>query len=42
MSKTTETVCQAAPLAVRAAKEAMIRGLGMSLEEGMNKELAQI
>jgi E-phenylitaconyl-CoA hydratase len=28
-------ICQAAPLAVRAAKEAMVRGSGMTLEEGL-------
>ena len=30
-----EAICQAGPLAVRASKEAMIRGAGMSLEEGL-------
>ena len=30
-----EVICQAGPLAVRAAKEAMIRGSGMTLEEGL-------
>jgi len=30
-----DTLCQAAPLAVRAAKEAMIRGAAMSMEEGL-------
>jgi enoyl-CoA hydratase/carnithine racemase len=33
-----EAICQAAPLAVRAAKEAMIRGTSMSLEEGLQLE----
>lgn len=33
-----ETICQAGPLAVRKAKEAMIRGLSMSLEEGLRLE----
>jgi len=33
-----EVICQAAPLAVRAAKEAMIRGSGMTLEEGLRLE----
>mgnify|MGYP000070600776 CR=1 FL=1 len=33
-----ETICQAAPLAVRAAKEAMIRGYSMPLEEGLRLE----
>ena len=33
-----EAICQAAPLAVRAAKEAMIRGYGMTLEEGLRLE----
>jgi E-phenylitaconyl-CoA hydratase len=36
--KLAETICKAAPLAVRAAKEAMIRGLDMSLEEGLRLE----
>jgi enoyl-CoA hydratase len=36
--KLAETICQAAPLAVRAAKEAMMRGLDMSLEEGLRLE----
>lgn len=29
------TICQAGPLAVRAAKEAMLRGINMTLEEGL-------
>jgi len=33
-----ETICQVAPLAVRAAKEAMIRGYSMTLEEGLRLE----
>ena len=33
-----EIICQAGPLAVRAAKEAMIRGCGMTLEEGLRLE----
>ena len=35
-----ETICQAGPLAVRAAKEAMLRGSSMSLEEGLRLENA--
>jgi len=35
-----ETICQAGPLAVRAAKEAMIRGSGLTLEEGLRLENA--
>ena len=35
-----ETICQAGPLAVRAAKEAMIRGSDMTLEEGLRLENA--
>jgi enoyl-CoA hydratase/carnithine racemase len=33
-----EAICQNAPLAVRAAKEAMIKGTGMSLEDGLRLE----
>ncbi len=33
-----EIICQAGPLAVRAAKEAMIRGCSMTLEEGLRLE----
>ena len=33
-----ETICQAGPLAVRAAKEAMIRGSSMPLEDGLQLE----
>ena len=36
--KLAETICEAAPLAVRTAKECMVRGLGMSLEEGLRLE----
>ena len=36
--KLAETICQTAPLAVRTAKEAMMRGLDMSLEEGLRLE----
>ena len=35
-----ETICQAGPLAVRAAKEAMVRGSSMTLEEGLRLENA--
>jgi enoyl-CoA hydratase/carnithine racemase len=33
-----ESICQNGPLAVRAAKEAMIRGMSMSLEDGLRLE----
>jgi len=33
-----EAICKAAPLAVRSAKEAMIRGSAMTLEEGLRLE----
>ncbi len=33
-----ETICRAGPLAVRAAKEAMIRGSSLTLEEGLRLE----
>lgn len=33
-----EVICQAAPLAVRAAKEAMVRGYSLTLEEGLRLE----
>jgi len=33
-----EAICQAAPLAVRAAKEAMIRGSGLTLHDGLRLE----
>jgi enoyl-CoA hydratase/carnithine racemase len=35
-----ETLCQASPLAVRAAKEAMIRGSSMPLNDGILLERA--
>jgi len=35
-----EAICQAGPLAVRAAKEAMIRGSSMPLEDGLRLERA--
>jgi enoyl-CoA hydratase/carnithine racemase len=37
-----ETICKAAPLAVRAAKEAMLRGAAMTLEEGLRLENALV
>jgi enoyl-CoA hydratase/carnithine racemase len=36
--KIAEAICQAGPLAVRAAKECMMRGLDLSLEEGLRLE----
>jgi enoyl-CoA hydratase/carnithine racemase len=36
--KLAESICKAAPLAVRAVKEAMVRGLSMSLEDGLQLE----
>ena len=36
--KTAEIICRNAPIAVRAAKEAMVRGLNMSLEDGLQLE----
>lgn len=36
--KLAEAICEAAPVAVRAAKEAMMRGLSMSLENGLRLE----
>ncbi len=36
-----EVICQAGPLAVRAAKEAMIRGSSMTLNDGLQLESAQ-
>jgi len=33
-----ETICKAGPLAVRAAKEAMVRGYSMTLEDGLRLE----
>ena len=35
-----ETICQAGPLAVRAAKEAMLRGSSLTLEDGLRLENA--
>ncbi|MFC1893006.1 enoyl-CoA hydratase/isomerase family protein [Chloroflexota bacterium] len=35
-----EVICRAAPLAVRAAKEAMVRGSSLTLEEGLRLENA--
>jgi enoyl-CoA hydratase/carnithine racemase len=35
-----QTLCEAAPLAVKVAKEQMIRGLGMSLEDGLTFEFS--
>jgi enoyl-CoA hydratase/carnithine racemase len=35
-----EDICKAAPLAVRAAKEAMIKGIDLPFEEGLNLESA--
>ncbi len=37
-----ETICDSGPLAVRAAKEAMVRGMNMSLEEGLRLETTLI
>ena len=36
--KIAETICEVAPLAVRTAKECMMRGLSMGLEEGLQLE----
>lgn len=36
--KMAEDICRTAPLAVRTAKECMMRGLGMSLEDGLRLE----
>ena len=36
--KLAETICRAGPLAVRTAKETMMRGLSMSLEDGLQLE----
>jgi enoyl-CoA hydratase/carnithine racemase len=36
--KLAETICKAAPLAVRVVKEAMMRGLSMNLEDGLQLE----
>jgi len=37
-----ENICQAAPLAVRAAKEAMVRGCNMDLNDGLRLENALV
>ncbi|MGD9117006.1 MAG: enoyl-CoA hydratase-related protein [Dehalococcoidia bacterium] len=37
-----EAICKAAPLAVRAAKEAMLRGSAMTIEEGLRLENALV
>jgi enoyl-CoA hydratase/carnithine racemase len=37
-----QAICQAAPLAVRAAKEAMLRGSAMTIEEGLRLENALV
>jgi len=37
-----EALCQAGPLAVRAAKEAMVRGASMTLEDGLRLENALV
>ncbi len=36
--KMAQTICEVAPLAVRAAKELMLRGIDMSLDEGLRLE----
>ncbi|RJR41306.1 MAG: hypothetical protein C4576_18065 [Desulfobacteraceae bacterium] len=36
--KLAQAICDAAPLAVQTAKECMVRGLGISLEEGLRLE----
>jgi enoyl-CoA hydratase/carnithine racemase len=36
--KIAESICEAAPLAVRTAKECMLRGISMSLEDGLRLE----
>jgi len=36
--KLAEAICEVAPLAVRTAKECMVRGLSMSLEDGLRLE----
>jgi enoyl-CoA hydratase/carnithine racemase len=36
--KMAESICKAGPLAVRTAKESLYRGLGMTLEEGLQLE----
>jgi E-phenylitaconyl-CoA hydratase len=37
-----QVICQAAPLAVRSAKEAMLRGSAMTLEEGLRLESSMV
>ncbi len=37
-----EAICQASPLAVRASKEAMIRGYSMTLEDGLRLEFSLV
>jgi enoyl-CoA hydratase/carnithine racemase len=37
-----QAICKAAPLAVRAAKEAMLRGCDMTLEDGLRLENALV
>jgi len=37
-----EAICQVGPLAVRATKEAMIRGYGMTLEDGLRLEYSLV
>ena len=37
-----EVICQASPLAVRAVKEAMVRGYSMTLEDGLRLENSQM
>jgi enoyl-CoA hydratase/carnithine racemase len=37
-----EKICQAAPLAVKAAKEAMVRGCNMDLNDGLRLENALV
>jgi len=37
-----EAICQVGPLAVRASKEAMIRGYGMTLEDGLRLEYSLV
>jgi len=36
--KIADTICKTAPLAMRTAKECMIRGMSMSLEDGLRLE----
>ena len=37
-----EIICQAGPLAIRASKEAMIKGYGMTLEDGLRLEFSLV